>query len=1065
MASNYELIRKENIRKYGEATHHLAFLGRLYSDRTHFVYELLQNAEDAGAKRVALTLYGDRLEVLHDGEKLFDEADVRGICGVGEGTKPEDLTKIGKFGIGFKSVYAYTDAPEIHCGKEHFGIKHYVRPYAIKPAEIPEPWTTRFIFPFKSSSESDLSAFKEISERLKGLNVRTLLFLRNIVEIAWQVYGGESGLYFRETESRRSSRVVGVIGGVQSESGLVGKHIDKVESESWLIFERAIVDSDEIAVKPVEIAFLLDPKMAEGGKIEIVATQDAPLFVFFATEKDTDLGFLVQGPYKTTPARDNIPRDDPWNACLLGETAQFVIDVLHSLKDMGLLTVSVLETLPIREHDFPSGSMFRPLYDCVLKALRDESLLPTLGGGFIRGRDAILGRGEDIRNLLDPEQLLALFGNDIDEYGGEENKNLTWLSEKITLARTPDLQRYLIDCLGIKEVTPESFARRVGLCFLSEQSDSWLIKLYKFLGRQRDLWKRAAYKSSRFGFSRADGPIRHKEFVRLEDGRQVKAFREDETVAVHLPYAHGEAQQLPLPTIKSELVRDPEAQEFFRTLGVKEPGITEVVLELVLPIYDSDKVEVSEQNHRVYIDLIIMALQHVSSERRQELISRLKQCKFLVSSNAATNEAAYRLPQELHVRSEELSLFLEGNPDAWFLDRRYNEEQIEAFLELGLSNDWRVKRRPADRKKGHVTVYQGHGHHERGLDGFDPECNVDHLEFALQSPTIERSLVIWKKVAGQLQRQICGRVEKATRQTYENSQTKVTFSVLGKLLRSNSWLPDVTGRFHRPSELSLTDLPETFDRDEGLASQLGMRDSKQVGLAGLEALAERSGFEVADLDLLRELKEMPGQLEKLKEMVERNRKKPAFPERLTADPERRMERAKLHAKGAPRKEYGERLRSVRTSTTAGDKDTYLRENYTNDDGQLVCQICKEEMPFRRRDGEYYFESVQLFDDLSGEHVATHLALCPLCGAKYKEFVKRDPKYTSTIRKSISSSEHLIVDVDLGREAGSIQFVEKHLLDVQGVLEVEIGAAGINESKTLEKVRRIRENAEYPSDQS
>ena len=173
MASDYDAIRLENIRKYGEETRHLAFLGRLYSDRTHFVYELLQNAEDADAKRVEIRLYSDRLEVLHDG-KPFDEKDVWGICGVGEGTKPEELTKIGRFGIGFKSVYAYTNAPEIHCGDEHFGIESYVRPHAIDPIDIPEPWTTRFVFPFHLPSTSDAAPFNEIAARLKSLNVRTL---------------------------------------------------------------------------------------------------------------------------------------------------------------------------------------------------------------------------------------------------------------------------------------------------------------------------------------------------------------------------------------------------------------------------------------------------------------------------------------------------------------------------------------------------------------------------------------------------------------------------------------------------------------------------------------------------------------------------------------------------------------------------------------------------------------------------------------------------------------------------------------------------------------------------
>ena len=77
MASDYDMIRLENIRKYGEETRHLAFLGDLYSDRTHFVYELLQNAEDVDASSVEITLYSNRLELLHDG-KAFDEKNVRG---------------------------------------------------------------------------------------------------------------------------------------------------------------------------------------------------------------------------------------------------------------------------------------------------------------------------------------------------------------------------------------------------------------------------------------------------------------------------------------------------------------------------------------------------------------------------------------------------------------------------------------------------------------------------------------------------------------------------------------------------------------------------------------------------------------------------------------------------------------------------------------------------------------------------------------------------------------------------------------------------------------------------
>ena len=113
MASDYQAIREENIRRYGTDIGRVGqlLLANRYDDRTHFIYELLQNAEDALAKRddrtgqrsVRFELSERELRVSHFG-KPFDEADVCGICGIDESTK--DITQIGRFGIGFKSVYA-----------------------------------------------------------------------------------------------------------------------------------------------------------------------------------------------------------------------------------------------------------------------------------------------------------------------------------------------------------------------------------------------------------------------------------------------------------------------------------------------------------------------------------------------------------------------------------------------------------------------------------------------------------------------------------------------------------------------------------------------------------------------------------------------------------------------------------------------------------------------------------------------------------------------------------------------------------------------------------------------
>jgi hypothetical protein len=129
VASNYSRIRKQIVKRRGDAFDDIgAFIAeQLYADRTHFIYELLQNAEDARASKVSFALRKTGLEVRHDGQR-FTTSDVIGISDLLMGTKAADDATIGRFGIGFKSVYAFTASPEIHSGREHFFIERYIYP-------------------------------------------------------------------------------------------------------------------------------------------------------------------------------------------------------------------------------------------------------------------------------------------------------------------------------------------------------------------------------------------------------------------------------------------------------------------------------------------------------------------------------------------------------------------------------------------------------------------------------------------------------------------------------------------------------------------------------------------------------------------------------------------------------------------------------------------------------------------------------------------------------------------------------------------------------------------------
>ena len=183
MPADYEKIREENIARYGWDTAVLDLLGQLYSERTHFIFELIQNAEDAGATELTFELFADRLEVRHDG-RPFTEADVRGVCGVGKSTKSGDLTSIGQFGIGFKSVYAYTKSPHVYSAGETgrasisgsrstSGRSPRNRRRCLRPGRS-------FVFPFDHDDVPAAAADREIAAALTAIQPRILLFLRNI---------------------------------------------------------------------------------------------------------------------------------------------------------------------------------------------------------------------------------------------------------------------------------------------------------------------------------------------------------------------------------------------------------------------------------------------------------------------------------------------------------------------------------------------------------------------------------------------------------------------------------------------------------------------------------------------------------------------------------------------------------------------------------------------------------------------------------------------------------------------------------------------------------------------
>lgn len=805
-------------------------LAHQYPEKTHFIFELLQNADDAKASEVKFYLEEERLIFSHNGKDLFSDEHVEKIVDIGRSSKREDYTKIGKHGIGFKAVFAYTHMPRIHSGDKHFDIVDVFVPQFLCKEDIPTdlaPLETRIILPFDSEEISEDRRFRDlvpadkaktdISSAIKKLSLRTLLFLRHINKICWVFPDETKGELLRDTSPVEGKQFVRYV---------VVK--DRGHTESWLIFERETEVSDDSKIHSfkVEVAFLMKDK-------KVIPAQNTELVVFLPTEKKTELGFLIQGPFKTTKARDNIDHDSNANKHLIKIAAQLAADSLETLQDRDLLDVSSYTALPLRVQDFPIDSFFRPVYEKIREALREKPLLPTYGGGFVKAADAKLARGEKLVELFTPEHLGKLF----------DRQKISWLNPAITESGPFDaFHAYII---GKKqklsrewEIEPlaeglqidiEDLVPSLKQGFLAAQDISWIIELINYVKDSR---------SSR---------VKSVPIIRLENGQHVSLPNETgQSSAFFAPKDYSGLDLSAFPVVASSLAGQKEVRAFLEKEGVREIDDVAIVEKCILPKYKNANLP-SVDEHLRDIGKIVLAYKTDSIGKNWKLKQILNDTSFILTEIPAIKATRYQKPSSVYFRTEELLAYFSGCDTIGFVSSDYSQSALELFKELGVRSEIIIECRSRYGSDDFIPLNYKDGYHRRGLKGFDPNISVDGLEYAIKNPTPQRSNVVWNKIAMQYSHCIKGKILLSSRQDFSPNASiykeEETISDFGKLLtqNNNKWLPSNTGEgFFEPSELTLSDLPEGFEKDsiraKDLAEKLGMR--KPVDQTAIESLAK-----------------------------------------------------------------------------------------------------------------------------------------------------------------------------------------------------------------------------------
>ena len=475
MSSNDLTELKQRRVKWVEANRENGFdeginrlLTELYPDNAHFIYELLQNAEDPQATEVTFKLTESAVEFTYNGKRLFEFKDVESITSIGNSTKRDDATSIGKFGVGFKAVFAYTNTPEIHSGDFHFQIHDLVVPETKKVRQTSIGKNkTRFVFPFDNPKKSSILAANEVEKGLCALGDNTLLFLSHIRKINYSLPDGSEGSLER----------------IDHENGRIeirAKHPHSEETVShWLHFHKDVdvTDADEnIKNCRVAMAYQLEKvadknKDSEAWKI-IPVHGGGQVSIYFPAEKETSkLRFHIHAPFASTVARDSV-RDCDDNQQLRDHLAELIVESFTAIRDQEMLVMSFLAVLPTPKDEL--AEFYEPIREKIVDAFKTQLLTPTKSGSH--AASGALYRGSvKISDVIEDEDLSVLTGYGIPLWASnapQRNSREDNFLESLSIDKWDFEQLSEIFASANKEKTES---------WLEAKDDNWLRRFYVLL--------------------------------------------------------------------------------------------------------------------------------------------------------------------------------------------------------------------------------------------------------------------------------------------------------------------------------------------------------------------------------------------------------------------------------------------------------------------------------------------------------------------------------------------------------------------------------------------------------
>ncbi len=659
-----------------------------YPESAHFIYELLQNADDAEATEVNIILKQDRMLFKHNGKKHFDiteentenVGDINSITGIGYSSKVDSQNKIGKFGVGFKAVFQYTDTPEIYDDYFKFKIENYIVPTLLS-SDHPEriEGETLFVFPFKKKG-----SYQDIKSRLENLQ-NPILFLRNLQRIVWRIdhkkgQQGQSVVYSKD-----------IIDTVEYEDdGVTLDHyrlheptIDKdifLFSESVIITDKDNVKSEHI----INVGYFYN-----SDKKSLITDAQQNIYCFFPTKETFKTCFISHAPFLLTDNRQNLKPNEVLNSNLIELLAKLAAKAIVYLrdykieKDVFLINENITEIIPKYQWYYRDETFEKPVCDAFNDILKEERLLLSRNNKYLSKTESYIGTPRELVNLLNQEQLILLRGGEEEGYCYDEDDELfdvnnidflKWELSQNILKQENDIYD------GVCKYESKDFAYDIDVHFMQTQELKWVTKMYTFLRNAAPkLWKITDKSSLNQAHTL---PFRKAPIIKTQKGNWVPPFIDGIAPNVFLPLKEDYKSNYNF--IAKEYLEEETAKKFFAELEIKEPNERDYIRQVILEKFSGEDIEVDDDDLQSDFEVLIEAFLHVKNNNDKDAFLRPIKDKLYLCGK---DDLLHR-PAELYIYNKSLDTYFNRgyciflNLDFYnSATKKYGEEVVMDFVE------------------------------------------------------------------------------------------------------------------------------------------------------------------------------------------------------------------------------------------------------------------------------------------------------------------------------------------------------------------------------------------------